>query len=139
MVVQLVTHIPFIYYISKEQLMMIYDEYYNSSISNMIERVIFESGDPRFYLAEFKANVSSEKTVSRYEGYVFLHRLPHMRLPKKVKQKLNYMLYICFILSSVLSTQFDSYFEMCYGCYTTVLFSMDLMIIPGLFYYFKSK
>lgn len=106
MVVQQLTHIPFIYYISKEQLLMAYDEYLNSSISRMIERVIFENGDPRFFLAELKHSnkFSSNDMLEKYEGYVFIHRLPHMRLPKKVLRRINYGLYSLFAIFVFLSS-----------------------------------
>lgn len=53
---QLVTHIPFIYYIGREQLLMAYNEAVNdkNTIVNMVDRVIKENGDPRYYLAELK-------------------------------------------------------------------------------------
>lgn len=56
MLCQLVTHIPFIYYIGREQLLMAYNEAVNdkNTIVNMVDRVIKENGDPRYYLAELK-------------------------------------------------------------------------------------
>ena len=48
------THIPFIYYIGKENWMMAYDEYNKQHLSKMVDRVRNDTGDPRYYLAELK-------------------------------------------------------------------------------------
>ena len=76
-------HIPFIYYIGKENFLMAYDEFYSSNLSNMVMRVKKEDGDPRFFLAELKDN--SRKKIIEGEGnkVVVLHRLPHMRMKKE--------------------------------------------------------
>jgi hypothetical protein len=54
--IQLITHIPFIYYIGKESLLMMLDEYLNFNLTNMVDRIRFETGDPRYFLAELKQN-----------------------------------------------------------------------------------
>lgn len=51
-IVSLVAMIPFFFYISREQLLVIYDEFMNSSLSLMVDRVRSELGDPRFFLAQ---------------------------------------------------------------------------------------
>ena len=45
---------------------MAYDEFYSSSLSNMVMRVKKEDGDPRFFLAELKDN--SRKKIIEGEG-----------------------------------------------------------------------
>ena len=83
LIIQLLMHIPFIYYIGKENFLMAYDEFYSSNLSNMVMRVKKEDGDPRFFLAELKDN--SRKKIIEGEGnkVVVLHRLPHMRMKKE--------------------------------------------------------
>lgn len=51
-IISLVAMIPFFFYISKEQLLVAYDEYVNNSLSLMVDRVRNELGDPRFFLAQ---------------------------------------------------------------------------------------
>jgi len=66
LIIQLLMHIPFIYYIGKENFLMAYDEFYSSNLSNMVMRVKKEDGDPRFFLAELKDN--SRKKIIEGEG-----------------------------------------------------------------------
>ena len=52
---QQICHIPFIYYIAKENIMMVVDELINGTLSEMIERIregILKAGDYKFYLTE---------------------------------------------------------------------------------------
>jgi hypothetical protein len=49
-------HIPFIYYIAKENFLIAYDEYWNQHMSLMVSRVKLEEGDPRYYLAKLVTN-----------------------------------------------------------------------------------
>lgn len=58
-IVQLLVHIPFIYYIAKENLLMMYDEWMNYNLSCMVDRVRSEQGDPRYFLAELKNNTKA--------------------------------------------------------------------------------
>lgn len=37
--VQLVCHMPFIYYIGKEHMLQCFDEYFNGSLSKMVDRI----------------------------------------------------------------------------------------------------
>jgi hypothetical protein len=63
---------------------MMYDEYANLNLTNMVDRVIYEQGDPRFFLAELKNNRESMIISGGPTKVVFLHRLPHMKLNKKI-------------------------------------------------------
>jgi hypothetical protein len=58
-------HLPFIYYIAKENLMTVIDEIINSSLSDMIDRVrkgVFIAGDYRFFLVKIeKVNKDGDK------------------------------------------------------------------------------
>ena len=52
---QVACHLPFIYYIAKEHLLQVIDEYNKASLSKMVDRikgVNGETGDPRFFLVQ---------------------------------------------------------------------------------------
>ena len=72
---QLISHVPFVYYIAKENLLMAVDEYYSKNLTKMVDRVAINNlGDPRFYLAELK--------LSENENFhkVYVHRQPYMKM-----------------------------------------------------------
>lgn len=70
-------HIPFIYYIGKESLLMMLDEVINNNLTSMVDRIRNENGDPRFFLAELKKNSLQKVKAGDALNFVFLHRLPH--------------------------------------------------------------
>ena len=47
---QLFFHMPFMYYIGKEHFLVCVDEILNQSMSQMIDRKLDRTGDPRFFL-----------------------------------------------------------------------------------------
>ena len=54
-ILQLICHMPFIFYIGKEHVLQAVDEHYYNSLSLMIDRIKNDrAGDPRFFLAEKK-------------------------------------------------------------------------------------
>jgi len=54
-IVQLLCHLPLIFYIGKEHVLQSVDEYQNVSLSQMVDRIRDNiSGDPRFFLAQKK-------------------------------------------------------------------------------------
>ena len=60
-VVQLMFHMPFIFFIGKEHILQCIDEHYNQSLSLMIDRIKNKfKGDPRFFLAQRKFNLRSD-------------------------------------------------------------------------------
>lgn len=130
----MITHIPFIFYIGKEQFLMAYDEYHNRNICNMVERVINESGDPRYFLAELRRNSKASIKEGGHQKYVFLHRLPHMKLPKKILRKINVYVYLFAIGYAIIYQYFPSV-----NIIPIVVSAFDLFIIPGLFYYLKHR
>lgn len=72
-------HIPYIYYISKENCLIMVDEWLNNNTSNLVDRVKYHNGDPRHFLAELKTE--TKKTLrSEKRQYVYLHRMPYMKL-----------------------------------------------------------
>lgn len=77
---------------------MAYDEYYTENLSQMVNRVRFEEGDPRYFLAELKNNSHSNILKGQGKKVVILHRLPHMRMSKKTISKINKSLFLFMIL-----------------------------------------
>ena len=49
-ILQLFFHMPFMYYIGKEHFLVCVDEILNQSMSQMIDRKLDRTGDPRFFL-----------------------------------------------------------------------------------------
>jgi hypothetical protein len=94
LIIQLLMHIPFIYYIAKENIMILVDEWQTQSTSRMVDRVRDQNGDPRFYLAELQKNT----VPSISEDYlVYLHRQPYMKMSNSQKKKINICLFILMI------------------------------------------
>lgn len=57
-VVQMLFHMPFTFYIGKEHILQCYDEYTKHSLSLMVDRIKNStSGDPRFFRAERKYKI----------------------------------------------------------------------------------
>lgn len=139
LIIQLLTHTPFIYYIAKEQFLMAYDEYNNHSISLMVDRVINEQGDPRFYLAQLKTNTDENISKGAAQKVVFLHRLPHMKLNEKKLRYLNLRLYALMILMSSLGIVYYQFFDRLFSLGTALVSAVELFIIPGTFYFWKNK
>jgi len=54
MICLLLVHLPFAYYIGKENIMMLLEEYSTGNLSMMIDRVKNQQGDPRFFLVELR-------------------------------------------------------------------------------------
>jgi hypothetical protein len=92
-IVQQVVHIPFIYYIGKENFLIMYDEYMSFNLSNMVNRVRSEQGDPRYFLAELKNNSRDNINKGGAQKVVFLHRMPHMKLKPKTLWYINLVMY----------------------------------------------
>lgn len=64
LIFQLFLHIPFIYYIGKENILVLVDELINESTSMMVDRIHLENGDPRFFLAELQPSDSKSEDGS---------------------------------------------------------------------------
>jgi hypothetical protein len=131
--------VPFLYYIGKEQFLMAYDEYHNRSISLMVERVINEQGDPRFYLAQLKKNTQQNIQKGAASKIVFLHRLPHMKLGTAIRSKINCCLFSCMVFATAVGLIYLQFFDKMFGLITSVFSAFELFIIPGLFYFLKNK
>lgn len=101
-IVQLIAMVPFFFYISKEQFLIAYDEYFNSSLSNMVDRVRTELGDPRFYLAQ----LVEVKKESYFKHVVLLHRLPHMKLKGRQLRNINIFLWVIVLALSIALEKF---------------------------------
>lgn len=55
MIIMMILHIPFIFYIGKEHILQSIDEYQKSSLSQMVDRIRDKyKGDPRFFLVQKK-------------------------------------------------------------------------------------
>jgi len=69
-ILQLICHMPFIYFIGKEHVLQCVDEFLNSSLSLMVDRIRFTfKGDPRFFLVQRRFNLrSSTITLESEEG-----------------------------------------------------------------------
>ena len=133
--VQLIVHIPFIYYISKEQCLMMYDEWANRNLTSMVDRVRSDQGDPRYFLAELRSNDPIKVLQGESRNFIFLHRLPHMALNKKTVNCVNLTMYL-----SIVATAFLFHFtEVSYKVISCVCLSCDLLIIPGALYYLKYR
>lgn len=96
LIVQLVSHIPFIYYVSKEYFSLGLDEYKTGNLSNMVRRVRTEEGDPRVYLVQYKKRKQEDK-----KRKVILHRQPFMMLPQRTKLAVNSILIIIVVLLTI--------------------------------------
>ena len=134
-ILQLLVHIPYIYYIGKENFLMMFDEHQNYNLTSMVNRVRSEQGDPRYFLAELRNN--SRSKINKGEGakVVFLHRLPHMKLSKPLLLRLNLYLYSLVVLLTLLF----NYTSLVFDLISFSLGGFDQMIIPGALFYYKYK
>ena len=98
LVIQLLVHIPFLYYIGKEHILIAYDEYINENLTLIVDRVRNKQGDPRHYLVEEQSNKTDNILKGLGEKVVFLHRLPHMKMSKRVLNGINIMLFSVVII-----------------------------------------
>ena len=65
-ILQLVCHMPFIYFIGREHILQCIDEHQNNNLSKMVDRIKSNiSGDPRFFLAQRKFSLKSNSQVSQ--------------------------------------------------------------------------
>ena len=99
-IVQLIVHIPFIYYIGKEQMLIMHDENFNCNMTNMVDRVRTEQGDPRYFLAELCTNTDENILQGEAPNVVYLHRLPHMKLSCKTLYSYNVLLFSFVVLGA---------------------------------------
>lgn len=106
---QLFFHIPFIYYIGKENVMIAYDEATTQSMSQMVERVRTEIGDPRFFLAELKK--VKLQGQNQPEKQVIIHRMPYMKLQKSVRHAINNTLFTTLFVFTCLMDKIDVIYE----------------------------
>jgi hypothetical protein len=76
-IMQLICHVPLMFFIGKEHLLTCIDEHFNNSLSLMLNRIKnSQYGDPRYYLVERKYNLrnsiieseTSEEVVRRYSS-----------------------------------------------------------------------
>jgi hypothetical protein len=111
------------------------DEFQNHSISNMIDRMKYLKGDPRFYLAELKVR-PSDKIKNRDELMVFLHRLPYMKMKKITRKRVNLLLFTLLVISVWDPLEISEYLYY----FTSAIRSMlDLMIVPGVLLYYRYR
>ena len=66
---------------------------------------------------------------------MFLHRLPHMKMDKKIMGKINLILFFIVI---VLACTFE-YSKIIFEIFSTFEAALDQLIIPGLFFFYKFK
>ena len=110
------------------------DEIQNKSITKMVDRIIYDQGDPRFYLAEYERKREKETkhspTLFNTDQNVILHRMAYMKMDQR---KLNMANAAAFIFVIALTLTWNkSYIIFLFMSNFT---AFDLMIIPGLFFY----
>lgn len=130
LLLQLLMHVPFIYYIGKENALIAWDEYFYQNMSLMVSRVKLDEGDPRYYLAELV-----DKQHKPNEKVVFLHRLPHMKMKKSELSKVNNW---CFAVMILIAVFYDSVYWI-FDIISHFQDPFDQLILPGLFFYFRFR
>ena len=86
------------------------DEYLYEHTSLMVDRVRYDSGDPRFYLAELKPSRQSNMW-GEDENAVFLHRMPYMKMEKSIITKANVILYLLMMCFASTYSFFNDFFD----------------------------
>ena len=65
-ILQLICHMPFIYFMGREHILQCIDEHQNSNLSKMVDRIKSNiSGDPRFFLAQRKFSFRNSTQVNQ--------------------------------------------------------------------------
>ena len=82
-------------------ILMAVDEYKHKSVSNMIDRIRNLKGDPRYYLAEVKIQKKTSSKSSDGEHVGFIHRLPYMKMDKKLHRRVNLILFSFLVLGVI--------------------------------------
>lgn len=114
---------------------MMYDEWALRNLTSMVDRVATDQGDPRYFLAELKRNDPTKVLKGESRNFIFLHRMPHMALNKKVINCVNILMYF----STVGTALIFNISEISFKLFSCVCLSCDLLIIPGILYYLKYR
>ena len=102
----------------------------------MVDRIRNLGGDPRYYLAELQQSPKNDKRIS--EHVVFIHRLPYMKMSEKQHKKINYILFTVLIIC-VWDPNGYCYSEYLYDYSCVIRAMLDIMILPGLFMFYKFR
>lgn len=94
----------------------------------------YSNGDPRHFLAELKTD--TKKTLwGETQQYVYLHRMPYMKLDKKIQNWVNIILFIMMLIIAASYHLTKSLWDIM----ITVQTPFDLFIIPACFFYYRYK
>lgn len=113
-------------------MLVLIDEYYNYNTSNLVDRVKLHNGDPRHFLAELKSETENTLSVE-IQQFVFLHRMPYMKMNYWLRFKVNISLFILMILIAISYSWSFYLWDLTIALQTP----FDIFIIPGCFFYFR--
>jgi len=91
--------------------------------------VVGDQGNHDTYISQERGTEKTIKFVKEYK--LILHRMPYMKMDKRVQNKVNKILFFLVILVGINTTIGHAVYEV----FTSIVVSLTIFVYPGMFYY----